>query len=136
MKPLLKFEELRIKKAQLNEEASVPDLTDGQILQNRMKFFLDEEDEIYEGYGRLAGSWPYRQFSCYTRRLREENVKAAILENDYLKAVFLPEYGGRLWSLWTNRRTEAFCIPTRCCGSPTLRCGMPGLRVAWNGMWA
>ena len=52
MKPLLKFEELRIKKAQLNEEASVPDLTDGQILQNRMKFFLDEEDEIYEGYGR------------------------------------------------------------------------------------
>lgn len=38
MKPLLKFEELRIKKAQLNEEASVPDLTDGQILQNRMKF--------------------------------------------------------------------------------------------------
>ena len=37
MKPLLKFEELKIKKAQLNEEASIPDLTDGQILQNRMK---------------------------------------------------------------------------------------------------
>ena len=103
MKPQLTFTEQKIRKAQLGEEASVPDLSDGQILQNRMKFFLGEEDEIYEGYGRLAGSWPYRQFSCYGRELREENEKAAILENDYLRAVFLPEYGGRLWSLWDKR---------------------------------
>lgn len=126
MKPLLKFEELRIKKAQLNEEASVPDLTDGQILQNRMKFFLDEEDEIYEGYGRLAGSWPYRQFSCYTRRLREENVKAAILENDYLKAVFLPEYGGRLWSLWDKQADRSLLYTNE-----VLRFSNLAVRNAW-----
>lgn len=126
MKPLLKFEELKIKKAQLNEEASIPDLTDGQILQNRMKFFLDEEDEIYEGYGRLAGSWPYRQFSCYTRQLREENVKSAVLENDYLKAVFLPEYGGRLWSLWDKQAGRSLLYTNE-----VLRFSNLAVRNAW-----
>lgn len=27
-----------------------------------------------------------------------------MLENDYLKAVFLPEYGGRLWELWDKKK--------------------------------
>ena len=35
----------------------------------------------------------------YDRADITKNYKAAILENDYLKATFLPELGGKLWSL-------------------------------------
>ena len=77
----------------------MPDLVGGLILQNKLEFYLDEDDELFEGYGRWQTSYPYRQYTCYSRELRETEVKTAVLENDYLKAVFLPEYGGRLWSL-------------------------------------
>lgn len=78
----------------------------GLWLQNNLKFFLSEDDEIYEGYGRCFNSYPYRQYSCYIRQLREEPVKTAVLENDHLKAVFLPEYGGRLWRLFDKDRNR------------------------------
>ena len=70
------------------------------ILQNDTKFDLGEHDEIYEGFGRKRSAYPYRQYNSYTRELKEKDIKIAVLENDYLKAVFLPEYGGRLWELW------------------------------------
>ena len=126
MKPQLRFTEQRIRKAQLGGEASVPDLSGGQTLQNRMKFFLDEEDEIYEGYGRRADSWPYRQFSCYERTLREERVKAAVLENDHLRAVFFPEYGGRLWSLWDKQKERSLVYTNE-----VLRFSNLAVRNAW-----
>lgn len=99
MKPELYFEDRDMEMAGLGERASVPDLVGGLILQNNLEFHLDEEDEIYEGYGRCFNSYPYRQYSCYTRELKRGSVRTAVLENDYLKAVFLMEYGGRLWEL-------------------------------------
>ena len=98
--PELRFEDRMIKGADLGEEASVPDLLGEHILQNDLEFHLDEWDEIYEGYGRRKNAYPYRQYNSYTRELKEKEIRTAVLENQYLKAVFLPEYGGRLWELW------------------------------------
>lgn len=106
MLPILEFKKMKIQSASLGEQSCVPDLLGEVILQNHLKFQLGEEDEIYEGYGRRANAYPYRQYNTYTRQLSEKEIQTAILENDYLKAVFLPEYGGRLWKLWdkkTNR---------------------------------
>lgn len=90
----------------LGGEASVPDLAGGLILQNQLEFHLDEEDEIFQGYGRRKSSFPYRQFSCYDRILTERTVKTVTLENAYLKAVFLPEFGGRLWCLYDKEKSR------------------------------
>lgn len=98
--PELRFENRKIKGADLGEEACVPDLLGEHILQNDLEFHLDEWDEIYEGYGRRKNAYPYRQYNSYTRELKEKEIRTAVLENRYLKAVFLPEYGGRLWELW------------------------------------
>ena len=106
MRSQLYFEDMKIEKAELGAPSSVPDLVGGLVLQNNLKFFLSEDDEIYEGYGRCFNSYPYRQYSCYIRQLREEPVKTAVLENDHLKAVFLPEYGGRLWRLFDKDRNR------------------------------
>lgn len=99
MRPELRFEPRVMKVSPLGEAAGVPDLIGGKILQNDLKFFVDEEDELYEAYGTRKNSYPYRQYISYTRELKEREVKTAVLENDHLRAVFLPEYGGRLWEL-------------------------------------
>lgn len=96
----LRFENMKIRKADLGAESCVPDLLGEHILQNHLEFRLEEDDEIYEGYGRRNNTYPYRQYNSYTRKLEEKEIKTAVLENQYLKAVFLPEYGGRLWELW------------------------------------
>lgn len=96
----LRFETKKIRIADLGQESCVPDLLDGLTMQNSLEFHLDETDEIYEGYGRVKSAYPYRQRNTYTRKLKEQEVQTAVLENRYLKAVFLPGFGGRLWELW------------------------------------
>lgn len=99
MKPTLTFETLELPVAELGPESSVPDLMGEKILQNQLTFDLEEGDDIHPGYGRVENSYPYRQFNTYTRTLTMQKVDAAVLENRHLRAVFLPGYGGRLWSL-------------------------------------
>lgn len=99
-KPILRFETKTMRAADLGGESCLPDLLGESILQNSLTFHLAEDDEVYEGYGRRNNAYPYRQHNLYTRELAETEVKTAVLENKYLKAVFLTEYGGRLWELW------------------------------------
>ena len=42
---------------------------------------------------------PYRVIDKYDRNKKMITLKTAVLENDKLIATFLPEQGGRLWSL-------------------------------------
>ena len=96
------------------------------ILQNSLKFRLDEKDEIYEGYGRRKNAYPYRQYNNYTREVKERVCEAAVLENRFLKAVFLPEYGGRLWELW-DKKTEKNLLYT----NDVIRFSNLAVRNAW-----
>ena len=96
----LKFQKKEMRMAGLGEESSLPDLLGISILQNELQFSLGEKEEIFEGYGRVDNMYPYRQYDNYKRGLKEGTVDVAILENEHIKAVFLTEYGGRLWELW------------------------------------
>lgn len=100
MKPTLNFVEEMMTVSDLGESSCVPDLYGEVVLQNQLEFELDEDDELFEAYGRRKNAYPYRKYNTYTRELKKRPVKTAVLENQYLKAVFLTEYGGRLWSLW------------------------------------
>lgn len=99
MKPELRFEQQQMMTSELGADAGTPDLVGSLILQNDLKFLLGEQEEIYEGYGRRTNSFPYRQYNSYNRSLKKKSVKTAVLENDFIKATFLPESGGRLWEL-------------------------------------
>lgn len=126
MKATLTFEKKIFRVGIPEQEATVPDLIGGLILQNNLEFHLEEEDEIYEGYGRRRNSFPYRQFSCYSRQLEEKELETAVLENDYLKAVFLPSLGGRLWSLW-DKTADKNLLYT----NDVIRCSNLAVRNAW-----
>lgn len=126
MKPILTFQEETFTVSDLGPASSTPDLIPGSNIQNKTHFYLDEYDEIYEGYGKLLTSYPYRQYNCYNRKLQQKNLKTAILENDYLKAVFLPEMGGRLWSL-LDKKTGRNLLYT----NDVIRPGNLAIRNAW-----
>ena len=50
-------------------------------------------------YGRVSNPLPYTVQDRYTRQLEPRQYRAAVLENEWLRATFLLELGGRLWSL-------------------------------------
>lgn len=88
MKPELRFEKKKMRVADKGSQCCLPDLLGELILQNHLEFRLDEDDEIYEGYGRRPNAYPYRQYNTYTRELSEKDVETAVLENEYLRAVY------------------------------------------------
>ncbi|NOY79965.1 MAG: DUF5107 domain-containing protein [Kiritimatiellaeota bacterium] len=50
-------------------------------------------------YGRVPGPLPYTLQDGYRRDLTPREFRVAVLENEFLRAAFLLDYGGRLWSL-------------------------------------
>lgn len=51
-------------------------------------------------YGRPRTLLPYTIQDGYTRNLVDTQVKTVVVENEHLRAEFLLDYGGRLWSLY------------------------------------
>jgi hypothetical protein len=73
-----------------------------QVLENGS---LTEEQKAYLGYETGERFLPYRIQDRYARNRKNIVLKTITLENDILKAVFLPDYGGRLYSL-VEKRTQ------------------------------
>lgn len=69
---------------------------------------------------------PYRMQDLYEAVLAERDVPAIVLENDRLRATFLPTLGGRLYSLEDKQdgRELLFC-------NPVIKLGNLALRNAW-----
>jgi len=61
---------------------------------------MSEDEARYIGYGYVDGCLPYLVQDDYDRQRRPRGFRTAVLENDLLKATFLLEMGGRLWSLY------------------------------------
>lgn len=99
MYPTLTFSTLAVFAADPGKKSTLPDLLGNINVQNKSRFDLDEADEIFEGFGQRRYAYPYTQRIGYARALQETEIPVAILENDSLRAVFLPNHGGRLWRL-------------------------------------
>lgn len=92
--------EVLLPSAHLNGESTLPSLYEMSNVQGLTRSALDEDDELFVGYGFLPSIFPYRMQDLYDRSEELTPYIAVVLENDYLKALFLPELGGRLWSLY------------------------------------
>ncbi len=57
------------------------------------------QDRKYFNYGCINPLLPYQIQDNYNRTRSSKLLDAYILENDSLRATFLPQFGGRLWSL-------------------------------------
>jgi uncharacterized protein DUF5107 len=76
--------------------------------------------------GYLPDYLPYTMQDGYTRQRELTDLKVAVLENDTLRATFLLEYGGRLWSLVHKPSSRELLYV-----NPILQPGNLAMRNAW-----
>ena len=95
---MLRFEKLTMQGTTLKPESVFPALR--SHIPGKQVTYFEEEDELFVNYGGYPNPLPYSMQDCYTTELKDVTFDSAVLENDYLKAVFLPGFGGRLWQLF------------------------------------
>lgn len=71
-----------------------------ELVQGNFSSNLGEDDGLFVDYGMFHDLLPFTMQDQYDGEVKEQSFQAIELENDYLKAVFVPCLGGRLWSLF------------------------------------
>ena len=104
---MLKIEKKKILSADFGALSSLPPVSVKLSLSDISdKFCLDEDDGLYINYGSVECAYPYRYQDMYTRDLTEKEYDSIILENDFLRATFMPDFGGKLWSLYDKKQNK------------------------------
>lgn len=98
----------RIPAASLGEENPLPKFRAPQPdLEISVKPSFPEDKRQYLGWQAGYRVLPYRMQDLYSRQREPRDFQAIVLENDFLRATFLPELGGRLVSLiWLPAERE------------------------------
>jgi hypothetical protein len=86
--------------AQLGPDNPLPPLSRRKKPQFETISGVPDDILINMAYGHVHSILPYTIQDRYTRQLRPTEFRVAVLENEILRATFLLEFGGRLWSLF------------------------------------
>ena len=84
-------------------------------------------------WGQPANILPYTRQDGYDRERQPRAFRVAVLENEILRATFLLELGGRLWSLVHKPTGRELLSATRSSSRPTWRSATPGSAAGWSG---
>lgn len=121
----LTFTKIQMPSAHMGKAADYP------ILYTGKRFYkgsvLSEEDGLFLNFGGVQSGLPYRAQDSYDHAEEMQEFDAAILENDYLKATFLPGMGGKLWSLYDKRKGRDLLV-----SNPVLKPCNLAIRNAWT----
>src|SRR3954464_5453819 len=90
----LRIDTWRLPAAEVGAENPLPPLD-----RPRYQPFLSGKSESDPEAGYLPDYLPYPVQDGYTRERQPRDLKVAVLENEILRATFLLDYGGRLWSI-------------------------------------
>ncbi|MBO5078455.1 MAG: DUF5107 domain-containing protein [Oscillospiraceae bacterium] len=97
----LRVEKFKIPSVEFNGVSTLPSISENlRLTFMQDEFELSEDDELFVNYGMVEYGFPYKAQDNYTRKLQEKEQTCVVLENDYLKATFLPQFGGKLHSLF------------------------------------
>lgn len=102
---MVRQEKLKIKSATLGKANPLPDIKNVSYIHAgfEVKPSLSEEEREHLGKGLIGTILPYTIQDGYDRNKKEIEIETVVLENEYLRAEFLPEYGARLWSLYDKK---------------------------------
>lgn len=99
---MIKFTTKNYRCSSFTEQSVVPDLSITRK-QPKFKSTIKDYEGLYINYGYRETAYPYTQQNAYCDE-KEQSVSVAILENDYLYAEFLTDFGGRLWKLYDKKK--------------------------------
>lgn len=114
--------------ADFGKENPLPDIKNVSYIHAKIETTeaIPKELKTYINKGMISTMLPYLQQDGYNRERKDRSFNSVVIENEYLKAVFLPELGGRLWSLIDKvaNRELLYC-------NPVFQPGNLALRNAW-----
>lgn len=124
----LTFGKLKIRGAKLGKENCLPDIKNDDYIHASIAVTnrVSQEERANIGKGMIPTLLPYQIQSEYDRSRQDLEFNAATLENDYLKATFVPELGGRLWSLYDKKADKELLF-----ANDVFQPGNLALRNAW-----
>ena len=124
----LRIEPFTIPAADLGPENPLPAIATSGDLHRDVKTdeTFREADKANLGWGAPASILPYRLQDGFNRDRKPRAFRAAVLENEHLRAVFLPELGGHLWSLVSKDSGEELLS-----SNPVFQPCNLALRKAW-----
>lgn len=101
---MLSFITKKYKCSTLHKESTLPPLS-YQRKKPQMKSTISDFEGLFIGYGYRENSYPYAEQNLYSDEI-EQDVTVAVLENEYMIAEFLVDFGGRLWKLWDKKHNR------------------------------
>jgi len=116
--------------AAVYECSGLPDIySNGRLKRESFVGGGNIEESLAENLGKgfVKTILPYAMQDNYDRIKRPRKFISVTLENDYLKAVILPEVGGRVWSLYDKKRRRELLFK-----NPVFQPCNFGLRGAWT----
>ena len=111
----------------MNGESSLPPAAEIYGRRGILKSELDDDDGLFPNYGGVLSPFPYRMQDMYSRRLYDTEFVMPVLENEYLRATFMPAFGGKLWSLYDKKAERELLV-----ANPVVRPCNLALRNAWT----
>ena len=125
---MIKFENMTFPAASMGELNPMPDIKNISYIHAgyQVTSKITEQEKKYLGKGMISTMLPYMQQDGYDRNKKLRAFKAAVLENEHLKVTFLPELGGRLWSIVDKDENRELLYK-----NPVFQPGNLALRNAW-----
>ena len=124
----LRFENFELPSADFGAENCLPDIHNNAYIRTPIGVSdsVTEEEKSLVGKGLVSTLIPYTTQDGYNRARKMRGFKSAVLENEYLKAIFIPELGGRLWSLYDKKENKELLYDNN-----VFQPGNLALRNAW-----
>lgn len=125
---MIRFEDYQMDSASMGEENPIADIFNIEYIHAGYEVTdrVPEDEREHLGKGMIKTILPYTIQDNFDRVRKPHSFKAVVLENEYLKATFLPELGGRLWSLFDKESNKELLYV-----NPVFQPANLAIRTAW-----
>ena len=122
METTLRQESLFMDAATLGNPATLPPIFKENNFQAEKPIQLQEDDELYADQGKVPLMLPYEMQSMYKREMTKQEIPCFVLENRWMKAIFLRITADGSGHCMIKPPVGNCCIGTPVFKSPILRC--------------